>query len=177
MNLYTLRITSQHARALLSALDLYMRVAMGQTREIGNEFEGRNGCSFEEQRNQGLDQLCDQLKHVLFPDLAPNAYYGIMHEKTGKTAHLCYELHACVRNRVSWTENPLPAGAMPTTWHDTPILFPSGVTPIPECACEDGSQPELEFNGYRLVPKMAELLGTTDIPTALRTIRKWKKIV
>lgn len=175
--MYTLRITSAHARAVLGALDLYMRIAMGQTKEIGSVFEGRNGSSWEDQRQAGLDQVCEQLKSILFPDLTPGGYYGIMNEKTGRDAHLCYEVHCSLRHRVTWTENPLPAGAMPSTWHDTPILFPSGVAPAPECIAEGGKQPELEFNGYKLHRAMSDLLGTHDIPEAIRKIAAWKELV
>lgn len=45
MKTYLLRISSQHARAISAAADLYSSVAMGQTREIGSVFEGKNGNS------------------------------------------------------------------------------------------------------------------------------------
>lgn len=171
---YLLRLSSEHAIALLTACELYMRIAMGQTKEIGVEFEGKNG-DWKQQRDQGLDQACEHLKRILFPDLEPNAYYGITHEKTGKTAHLCYEVFTTLRHRISWTESPLKEGEFQGVSHDEPLLFPSGVTPRPQCAAESGEQPELAKSGYRIAREIEEIIGTRDLKEAERVLRQWRK--
>lgn len=176
MRLYTLRITSDHAKAVVAALDLYMRIAMGQTREIGAAFEGKNG-DWQQQRDSGLDQVLDQLRSILFTDLPPGCYHSIMSPATGKSAHLCYEVHNCLRHRLAWSEYPKTKGELPTTHHDTPILFPSGINPIPECCTEDGRQPEIEYNGYRVSQALFDLVGTHDVAESLRIIRGWKDLV
>lgn len=176
MKLYTLRITSDHAKAVIAALDLFDRISMGQTKEIGSVFEGKNG-DWQQQRDAGLDRVLEQLKSILFPDLTTGGYYGIMSPATGKTAHLCHEVHNCLRHRVAWSEYPKANGEMPTTHHDTPILFPSEIEPIPECSVEDGKQPEIEYNGYRLHRAMYEIVGTHDVAESLRIIRGWKDLV
>jgi hypothetical protein len=130
--MYTLTISKEHAYAVLAALELYERIAMGQTNEISNQFEGKND-SWENQRAKGLDAVLEHLKRILFPDLEQNAYYGIMSEKSGKQAHLCYEVFCALRHCVSHNENPLKPGEMPTVWHDKPRLFPSKVKPEPKC--------------------------------------------
>lgn len=171
---YLLRISSEHAKAVISALDLYQRIAMGQTKEIGSEFEGKNG-DWQTQRTQGLDAACERLKRILFPDLQPNAYYGIMSEQTGKTAHLCYEVFSSLRHRISWTERPLQPGDFPATSHDEPILFPSGVSPRPECADESGEQPELARSPFSLARSIEEIIGTKNLKEAEKILRTWRQ--
>lgn len=171
MQTYTIRITSDHAKAVCRALDLYERIAMGQTKEIGSEFEGKNG-EWQQQREQGLDAVCEHLKQILCPDLQRNQYYGIMSKQTGKTAHLCYEVQKAILHRIAWTERPT---APADNDHFEPLLFPSGVNPRPECANDDGKQPELESSGYRLAKEIEEELGTTNIKEALRIIRNLKE--
>lgn len=173
---YLLRLSEKHAYAVQRALELYQRVAMGQTKEIGGEFEGKNG-NWQRQRDQGLDAACEHLKRILFPDLEPNAYYGIMSEQAGKTAHLCHEVFTTLRHRISWTERPLKEGDFPGVSHDEPLLFPSGVTPRPQCAAESGEQPELAKSGYRLAREIEEILGTRDIKEAAEKLREWKRII
>lgn len=173
---YLLRLSPEHAHAVQRALELYQRIAMGQTKDIGYEFEGKNG-DWKQQRGQGLDQACEHLKRILFPDLEPNAYYGITNEKTGKTAHLCHEVFTTLRHRVNWTERPLKEGDFPGVSHDEPLLFPSGVFPRPECASEDGKQPELAATGQRLAREIEEILETRDIKEAAEKLREWKRII
>lgn len=173
---YLLRISQEHAYAVQRALELYQRISMGQTKEIGFEFEGKHG-DWKLQRGQGLDAVCEQLKRILFPDLGPNAYYGITSEQAGKSAHLCYEVFAALRHRIAWTETPLTPGTLSLVSHDEPLLFPSGVFPRPECASEDGKQPELAATGQRLAREIEEILETRDIKEAAEKLREWKRII
>lgn len=173
-NTYLLRISTEHAKALLQACELYMRIAMGQTKEIGTEFEGKNG-DWQRQRDQGLDAACEHLKRILFPDLTGGAYYGITSKKTGTTAHLCYEMHTSLRHRISWTEQPLSPGEFPMASHDEPMLFPSGVATKPQCAAESGEQPELSRSPYKIARSIEEIIGTRDIKEAERILKTWRQ--
>lgn len=173
-NTYLIRVSPEHARALLTACELYMRIAMGQTKEIGAAFEGKNG-EWQKQRDQGLDAACEHLKRILFPDLAPNAYYGIMSEQAGKAAHLCLEVFTTLRHRVNWTECPLKEGDFPGVSHDEPLLFPSGVTPRPQCAAESGEQPELAKSPYKLARSIEDIIGTNNLQEAENILRRWRE--
>lgn len=168
---YLLRLSSDHAHALLKAVNLFQRLSMGDFHEIGAEFEGKND-DWKTQREKGLDEVLDQLKGILAPDLSPRGHnYGYGTEKTGKNGHLAYEILKCLQHRVSWTERPLQPGEFGYHSHDAPILFPSGITP-PECIAEDGKQPELERSGAGLARELEELLGTRNILEAVKRVRE-----
>lgn len=172
---YLLRLSLEHARAVSAACDLYGRIAMGQTKEIGAVFEGKNG-EWQRQRDNGMDEILEALKKILFPDLDRNQYYGIMNSKTGRPAHLCYEVQKEVDYRIAWTEHPKKADEFGGNDYYKPVLFPSGVQPRPQCASEDGTQPELAASGQRIAREIEKELGTTDIKEALRIIRELKQI-
>lgn len=169
MKTYLLRLSADHAKAVVHALEFYCRVRMGQLREISDELS-----DIDFGQRDAADDVCDQLTRILFPELIPGSYHSYASERTGNTAHLCYEVEKSLRHRVSWTERPLKKGDMPICSHDAPILFPSGVSPRPECAAEDGRQPELEYNGLRVSDALADLVGTRDAVESLRVIRRWK---
>ncbi len=173
---YLLRLSSGHAKAVLDAVELYQRLAMGDFHEIGRVFEGKNG-DWQEQREQGLDELLDRLKNVLAPDLSPRGHnYGYASEKTGETGRLLYEVLSELRYRIAWTERPPQPGRICDRNHYEPILFPSSVKPKPQCASEDGRQPELAATGERLAREIEAELGTTDIKEALAIIRRLKNV-
>jgi len=130
--MYTLTLSKEHAHAVLNALELYERIAMGQTQEIARCFKNKND-TWQNQRAKRLEPLLEELKRILFPDLPTNGYYGIMSERSGKQAHLCYEIFCSLRYCVAHNETPLKSGEIPTVWHDIPILFPSQVKPEPQC--------------------------------------------
>ena len=170
---YLLRLSSEHAHAVQRAVAFYHRLAMGDTREIAAEFEGKNG-DWKQQRQQGLDETLDRLQQILFPDLTGIGHnYGYGSDKTGTTGQLLYEVSTAMRHRIAWTERPLDSNTYSRD-HDEPILFPSPVAEKPQCATTTGDQPELTTNGMRLAKEIEELLGTTNIKEAANRIREWK---
>lgn len=172
---YLLRLSQEHARAVSAALNLYQRCCMGDYHEIGNVFEGKNG-DWKTQREQGLDEVLDRLKKILAPDLNPGGHnYGYGSEKTGKMGHLAYEVKTALDFRRAWTERPLEQGEYGDNDHYEPILFPSSVTPKPECATEDGEQPELAHTAWKIAREIEAELGTNNIKEALEIIKKLKE--
>ncbi len=168
---YLLRLSSEHARAVAHACELYGRIRMGQLREIADEL---SGIDFD--RRADAEKVCDALKGILFPELTSSGHYhGICSPAAGQTAHLCYEVEKSLRHRIAWTERPYTTGdGLCSNDHYEPILFPAGVAPRPECAAEDGRQPEIEYNGIRVADALAELVGTRDVIETLRVICRWK---
>ena len=171
---YLLRISAEHARAVLHALYVYHRLAMGDFHELSNAFEGKNG-DWKKQRAQGLDEAIDRVKAILAPDLSPRGHnYGYGGEKTGKIGQLVYEVHKCMQHRIAWTETPPNDSHGMSNAHYDPILFPSGATPRPECAAESGEQPELARSPYKLARSIEEIVGTRDLKEAEKILGRWR---
>lgn len=130
--LYTITLTSEHAKALVRACDFYSRIHMGQFDEIQSLLEGIH-TNWGIQRDLGLTTKLNEVRQILFPMLSDTSYLGIMCKEVGKDAHLAYEVKKTIEHCVSWTDKPLKEGDFPTVNYDKPILFPSKIKPRPKC--------------------------------------------
>ena len=172
---YLLRLSGEHAAALSTACEVYHRAAMGQWRIVVDHFEGKN-ADWQWQREQGLDQVADQLQRILCPGLSPGGGYGYGSEQTGRTGQLIFEVKQRLDHRRYWTEEGIPQDSH-RDYHE-PMLFPSPVTPKPECAAESGNQPELAVHPMKLAKEIEEILypdGFTDLRDGVKRLKQWKK--
>jgi len=95
MTEYKLTITSEQARVLRNACELYTRVQMGQFWAVAEIFHDR-GNYWE------LKEAAEKLKPLVFPDLPANAYHGICSDKTPEAAKISYDIQCVLRHRQSW---------------------------------------------------------------------------
>ena len=69
---FTLIFNEKQAQVLMSALEFYTRVRMGQFHVISDEFR------FEHDFNQDNARFyLDRLREMIYPELESNEYYGI----------------------------------------------------------------------------------------------------
>lgn len=85
----TLTMTIKQAETLAMATELVSRLYMGQT--------------------DMLDRVCDAnwdslrlVKRIMFPDLADNAYNGILSEKLPDEPRQLWDIHQVLRHHLSW---------------------------------------------------------------------------
>ena len=69
---FTLTFNENQAKVLMSALEFYTHVRMGQFHVISDEFR------FEHDFNQDNARFyLDRLREMIYPELESNEYYGI----------------------------------------------------------------------------------------------------
>jgi hypothetical protein len=115
----TIELDEKQARVVMAALDFYSRIAMGQFDEIHQMLlnTGRvRYSSTAHEYNVGDENLPLDLEYVraieqmyrnaLFPELHPNAYYGIFSKEVGENAHIAWDIYQTVRHDISWFEYP-----------------------------------------------------------------------
>lgn len=74
----TLTFNQRQAQVLMSALEFYSRVRMGQFHVISDEFK------FKHEFNQDNAHFyLDRLREMIFPELESNEYYGIFNDIVG----------------------------------------------------------------------------------------------
>lgn len=131
---YKLTLDEEQAKVLIDALDLYARLRIGQIEEVGHTFRFRGAADPDKELEQfeQVDAACKELKRAMFPDLHPNASYGIGSQKTPKDAQVAWEIHGVVRHRMAWDKTP--KGGM-QVWFDETMKY-SGV-PLPTIEHEE----------------------------------------
>ena len=115
-------LTPEQARAVITAIDFYMRVRMGQFSEIGSIFWDRDG------RDDRVTERLNQIKGVIYPNLpGPGAAHSISGVPY-KDAKVGYDILQVIRHAMSWHE--APQGGI-TVNFDSP-LFVSDSNPRPK---------------------------------------------
>lgn len=112
------------ARIILDALDLYMRVHMGQVEEVASVLWDRGGHGDEAR------QAIMAFKKAVFPECPPNGSFGIANAPYPK-ARRAYDIFQAIRFREAWTRMPGgPKVHGPTVNFDTPL--PVTNKPLPD---------------------------------------------
>lgn len=95
-------ITEIQMVALIEAIDLYIRVNIGQLEAIVNFLE-HNG-TYKNEDNSYVMNAIDEIKYRIF-GLSKNASYGIGNDKLDPIVNVSYDLLQVLRHRLSWSMN------------------------------------------------------------------------
>ena len=92
----TLTFQENQAQVLMSALEFYSRVRMGQFHVISDEFR------FEHEFNQDNARFyLDRLREMIFPELESNEYYGIYNDIVGPGQE-AWDIYQVIRHARAW---------------------------------------------------------------------------
>lgn len=146
MRKYTLSdLLPEQARAISNALEFYARIRTGQINEIISMFRRSIPASVKVPA-ENLDEaegLLRQVKRLLFPDLSPDASYGIR-SAPDEASKTCYDIHQVIRHRLAWDEDPVSPEGFPegfrTVHHDEP--WACGKLPLPKIEKTENSSSE-----------------------------------
>jgi len=103
-------MTVEQARLQMYAMDLYMRILMGQFEEIEHMFTffGEEGERFERkpEDREKMRIHTKWLKKFIYPQLAENASWGITGQPCPKEATIIYDMYKTMDHAISWHQNP-----------------------------------------------------------------------
>ena len=103
-------MTVEQARLQMRAMDLYMRILMGQFDEISHLFLffGEDGERFgrTSEDREYMEYYLKLLKQCVYPTLEPNASWGITGQPCPKEATIIYDMYKTMDNAISWHQNP-----------------------------------------------------------------------
>jgi hypothetical protein len=123
---YTLNINEQQAKVISNALDLYMRIGMGQLTEI---LQHPTIMAARDVKDiPAVEANLRQVKSLIFKDLPKGVYHSVLSEKIDDSNRVAYDLCQIVRNRLAWDrltvanlENLNQTGSKPFgVWFDDP---------------------------------------------------------
>ncbi len=92
---FTLELSEKQMTIMLSALDLYSRVHLGQYTDLPNN-------NRESQSWPTRIEDANVIKKILFPDLPPNGYYGIHSDEISDNARISWDLQQVIRYNFHW---------------------------------------------------------------------------
>ena len=96
---YRIEFTETQLRIIMAALDLKMRLNLGQLEELG--FALRMHGSADLGFDPGAEkELLNQLKKLYFPDLHQNGSYGIRNKKVPKWDRKGYDMIQVMRKAI-----------------------------------------------------------------------------
>ncbi|MAE81284.1 MAG: hypothetical protein CMB80_01020 [Flammeovirgaceae bacterium] len=113
--IYNLKLSPEHARIVVAALDLYSRIGMGQFEEIPAIF--RLDRRIDRDQLDTVRQLVDAIKETLF-QLPPNASFSICSEKDVLPDYrTAYDIECVLRQQVATIEKHHKM----SVWHGDPL--------------------------------------------------------
>ena len=111
-------LAPEEVRIVLGALDLYMRLGMGQLQEIRSHFSFHTEFQFDVEE---VDRLCDRLKEAIFPRLHKNGFHSISNCPDMR-ARIAYDIFQTLRHADAWARMPEgPKAHGPTVVFDDPL--------------------------------------------------------
>jgi hypothetical protein len=122
----TLTINKEQARIMCEALELYSRLKHGQISELRSLFVDR-WCEPNGSFNWSSEYLFDELKRVIFPDLAKNASYGVGN-KIYPESSVAWDIMQVLRHRLAWDRLKAEGRDQPEYWgvqYNPPMRFGS----------------------------------------------------
>ena len=105
---YKITLNEEQIGMIANALDLYSRLFAGQLKEISRVLIRRK--EFDVTR---ADNILNELKRLVFPELEGEAYYGIYAKQTDKVSKYGYDLykqmmHLLCKDSEFWNVNKEP---------------------------------------------------------------------
>lgn len=101
----TITLNEQQANTLSFACESISRLMLGQFHHTLNEICHRKGLPITDYDE--LEYVENYLKHLFYPELESNAYFGIHNESVDNKARTLFDIHQVIRNALSWYRNPL----------------------------------------------------------------------
>jgi hypothetical protein len=129
MSKYTLTLNEKQAQILVSALDLYSRIGIGQFEEVLQVYD-RDLKLDHDQRERIRKALNVAKGEAGHPS---NGSYGIHNPEVRGEFRTAYDIQQVVRNRLAWDRKP--QGDI-TVDFDKPDRI--GTEPLAKCAKEEG---------------------------------------
>jgi hypothetical protein len=114
-------LTPEQARVVVSALDLYSRLHIGQFREIGWLFRSNI------ENVEVVDALLEELRQHCHPGLSPNQSHGIASAKVAEQAKVAWDIQQVIRQVEAYGREP--NGGITVSFNDP--LFVSDSVPRP----------------------------------------------
>ena len=102
---YQLTISEKQARVIISALDFFSRIGIGQLEEILRHPQYANIIFNNNATYKVCKELLDEPKRLL-TNFPPNASYGIGNPEVHSDCTISYDLMQVIRHRLAWDNNP-----------------------------------------------------------------------
>lgn len=103
-------MTLEQARLLMSAMDLYSRLLMGQFEEFEHLFSffGEDAIRYKRQSEDrmAVSSCLRIMKLCIYPELAENASWGITGSPCPERATIIYDMYKSLDYKISWHGNP-----------------------------------------------------------------------
>ena len=101
---YKLTLNETQAQVMVDALDIYMRLGMGQLTEIAEHPDLRKRIfQTDDSMSMGpIRAVLKALKHVIFRDLGDNHYFSISSPEIGDCNRVANDIRQVIRHRLSW---------------------------------------------------------------------------
>jgi len=132
-------MTVEQARVMMRAMDLYMRLLMGQFDELEHLFFAEeNDPIFERttdfRAREEFKYYLKRVKKHVYPTLEYNASWGITGRPCPERATMAYDMYKTMDNAISWYQNP--SGGW-TVNYDKPMHWYKKM-PLPEVKVFNG---------------------------------------
>jgi hypothetical protein len=103
-------MTLEQARILMQAMDLYMRLLMGQFDELNHLFcfYGEEAVKYnrDPEMRVKFEYNLKRARRCIYPELDDNAYYGITGGLVPPNATIIYDMYKALNHDISWHINP-----------------------------------------------------------------------
>ena len=104
-------MTVEQARGMMRAIDLYMRLLMGQFDELEHLFFAEeNDPIFERTTDyyarEEFKYYLKRIKKHVYPTLEYNASWGITGRPCPERATMVYDMYKTMDHAISWHQNP-----------------------------------------------------------------------
>ena len=107
MKRYRLKLTAKQMGVLQHALDMYFRLGMGQTREVGEHMiDHRLPINEWCDRRDRIDSILAAARTVARPELSPNAFHGIDSTAIDDVNRIASDVHDVIRHHVVMENDP-----------------------------------------------------------------------
>lgn len=103
MDHYNLIINKEQAEVLITALESYSRMMIGQIDYALEPLRFNNKIKADPKR---LQQLCDEIKFLFTPFEQRGASYGIYSHEVDDSARVAYDIKKVIEHRLSFDRNP-----------------------------------------------------------------------
>jgi hypothetical protein len=125
---YTIEVNEEQARLMAEALDLYMRVRLGQIEVIIDPWRfAKRGDGQEQTANHLVhaESLIGEAKMVL-TGFTPSASFGIGSSDLPDSAKVAQDMRSVIRHRLAWDRSPDGGHGVdfndPMKWGSHPLL-------------------------------------------------------
>ena len=97
-------ITNQSAQIVAQALELYVRLNLGQLHELHNNF-----CD-KDYDTEALEYALTQTKIILFPELQYNESYGIYNNKVKDDVKIAHDIYKEIKHSLCDNQDSIHFG-------------------------------------------------------------------